>query len=118
MRMGNIKIITLSDGTQRYKATIVRDKKVYRATFETEEEARKWLRKIHRKWKDKKIQAKLDSQNETNDTEEETEKHEKCIDSDELDPLDMFIDIINYVINEQLELKSRMNQIVNALHAI
>jgi len=118
MRMGNIKIITLSDGTVRYKATIIRDGKGYRATFETEEEARKWLKKIHRKWKDNKVKAKLESKNEPDDIEEEINEPEKQTDIDKIDPIDMFTDIINYVLNEQLELKSRMNQIVNALHAI
>ena len=118
MRMGNIKIITLKDGTSRYKATLIRDGKGYRATFETEEEARKWLIKTHRKWKDKKIQAKLDSQNETNDIKEESEKHEKCIDVDKINPFNMFTDIINYILNEQLELKERINEIVSIFHAI
>jgi len=112
--MGNIKIITLSDGSIRYKATLIRDKKAYRATFETEEEARKWLKKTHRRWLDRKIQKKMIE----DEQEQAIEQEEPKKDIVESYPLQMLVDTINYVMNEQLLLNSKVDRINDHLRAI
>ena len=110
MKLGNVSIITLNDGSTRYKASISRDKKVYRATFDTEKEARKWLKKTHYKWLDNKIANKLKSSELSNLVNNEDRTF--FLSSEDEETLEHRIDVL------YLELKELSNKIERIFNTI
>ena len=113
MKMGNVNIRVLNDGSVDYKATLIRDKQAYRATFKTEEEARKWLKKTHNKWKDSKVKETMGE--DTIVTKEVSSiLTEKGLD----ERFDIFANSINYILQEQLELQHKVDKLFNLLRSI
>lgn len=107
MKLGNVSIRTLNDGSRRYKASITREGKSIKSTFETEKEARKWLKHVHFGWLDNKIAKNL-----------------KINKQKDLSYLDLYIDDIEKIslecrvdalFLEQKELKDKVNRIFNTL---
>jgi len=84
MKMGSTKIITLNDGTVKYRQVVTRGGKAYGSTFDTIEEAKKWGEKIHKQWLANKIKKKM----------EEAQKSEEA-----LTPLDIINILAKFIGN-------------------
>jgi len=113
MKMGSVCIRTLNDGGFSYRADMTRDKKTYRATFKTEEEARKWLKKIHNKCLENKVK---DTMNDGN-VKEKKEK-DYTLNNEAGSDFNVLIDSINYVLQEQLELQHKVDKLFNLFRSI
>ena len=113
MKMGNVSIRVLNDDSVDYKATLIRDKQAYRATFKTEEEARKWIKKTHNKWKDSKVKETI------GDSVNETDSESNIVTENRVDErFDLLANSINYVLQEQLELQHKVDKLFNLLRSI